>query len=662
MTAISAWDGEISYGVLNALASRLATQLISLGVGPDVIVPLCFEKSMWTTVAVLAVLKAGAAFTLLDPSQPIARVRDIIEQTQAKVMMCSSDEAPKWSAPGMSIVIVGTDWFAENQDARVSDLATTNRGSPDAAAYIVFTSGSTGTPKGVIVTHNALSSAIAHQAGLMGYGTAGRVFEFSSYAFDMAIETTFFSLATGACLCVPSDSARKDDLTKAVVSMGADYLKLTPSVTRMLDRRSIPTVRTIVLGGEEIREDDLLGWESYVRVIKTYGPAECSPVSTIEPKDQELGKDITIGYGAGAVTWIVDTSDVNQLVPIGAVGELCIEGPIVGQGYLHDDEKTAAAFIEDPLWLTRGSTGHPGRRGRLYKTGDLVRYSEDGSLVFVGRKDTQVKIHGQRVELAEVESHTLACLPNATQVAAEVITPSGDGADSMLAAFVVRVNTNGEVKTSKISAPSNSSDDAQVITLSTATEDALAERLPSYMMPTVLFAIDSMPVNSSGKTDRKKLREIGSSFSAQQLADMRADATTPKKAPTTLIQRALQQLWARILSLDPASIGLDDSFFRLGGDSILAMKLVALARQDGYSLSVADIFRGPKLSEMAHAASEASSASTNGTTNEIPAFSLLPHQRVVDQFRESAAATCQVDLSDIEDAYPCTPLQKVCSQ
>ncbi len=359
--AVSAWDGDFSYGELNSLASRLATHLTSLGVGPEVIVPLCFEKSRWTTVAMLAVLKAGGAFTLLEPSQPTARIRSIIEQTQAKVMLCSSDEALKWSKTCVVkvFVTVSAKWFAKNQDIRGASHAMTNRINPGAAVYIVFTSGSTGTPKGVIVTHGAFSSAIAHQAGPMGYGTARRVFEFSSYAFDMSIETTFFSLATGACLCVPSDSARRSDLTRTIESMGVDYLKLTPSVARTIDRRSVPTVRTLVLGGEEIREDDLLGWGNQVRVIKTYGPAECSPVATIEPKNHPTGKDISIGHGAGATTWVVDSDNANRLAPVGAVGELYIEGPIVGRGYLNDNEKTAAAFIENPAWLSRGQRWPP---------------------------------------------------------------------------------------------------------------------------------------------------------------------------------------------------------------------------------------------------------------------------------------------------------------
>ncbi len=352
----------------------------------------------------------------------------------------------------------------------------------------------------------------------MGFHGQARVFDFASYTFDISISNIFMTLVSGGCLCVPSEEERKYGFAESIQGLNANMAHLTPSVARSVAADVTQPLDTVLLIGEPMRQSDIRLWPASTRVTNTYGPSECSPISTIEHRSQD-GKDISIGYGAGAVTWVVDSDDVNQLIPIGAVGELCIEGPILGRGYLHDKEKTAAAFIENPRWLTQGAAGYPGRRGRIYKTGDLVRYNEDGSLVCIGRKDTQTKIRGQRVELGDIESHTLACVPNTVQVVAEVITPSGDDASPTLAAFLVQADGDGKLKngTHQGSAGSGNGDGARIITLPAAVKNAMAEQLPSYMIPAVFFAIDSLPMTSSGKTDRKKLRTIGAGFSAREL-------------------------------------------------------------------------------------------------------------------------------------------------
>jgi amino acid adenylation domain-containing protein/non-ribosomal peptide synthase protein (TIGR01720 family) len=608
--AVSAWDGELTYGELDSLASRLARHLSSsLGVGTEVVVPLCFERSMWTVVSMLAVLKAGGAFTLMEATQPLARLRSIVEQTRAMVMLCSSLETDRWSGGDgtVTVLTVDAEWFASADVSHVPKVNGTEKPTTTAAAsasYVVFTSGSTGTPKGVIVTHSAFSSALVYQSGPLGYHDATRVFDFASYAFDMAVETAFFALASGLCFCVPSDSARKGDLTKALTEMRVDHVKLTPSAARTINRRELCGLKTLLYGGEGARKDDMDGWEKGVQIVATYGPAECTPNTTLEPRN---GGE-SIGKAVGAVTWLVNPEDDSKLTPVGSVGELLIEGPIVGRGYLYDAEKTAATFIYDPPWLVQGPARRPGaggrqgRHGRLYKTGDLARYNDDGSLVFIGRKDTQVKIRGQRVELGEIEHHIQVCLPEATQVAAEVFIPSGDGANPVLGAFIVMADNanimNGDLTKGNLANGDAEKHAIKVITLPPSAEEALAERLSSYMVPSIFFAMDNIPVNTSGKTDRKRLREIGASFTVQQLADIRRGEAGSKREPSTEAERALQQIWARVLNLDPASIGADDSFFRLGGDSISAMQVSAMARATIGDISSGDILRKKTISQL----------------------------------------------------------------
>ncbi|KAI0568723.1 EntF Non-ribosomal peptide synthetase module protein, partial [Pyrenophora tritici-repentis] len=291
-----------------------------------------------------------------------------------------------------------------------------------------------------------------------------------------------------------------------------------------------------------------------------------------------------------------DPENHHKLAPLGSIGELLVEGPILARGYLNDADKTAATFIDDPAWLLEGCGGNVGRRGRLYKTGDLVRYDSDGNLICLGRKGDQVKVHGQRVELGEVEHHVRECVPEAKQLAVEVIVPEGEGGHPMLAAFI---QLNGNARDALLVDRDARADSMVRVVFLGEVEEELAERLPGHMVPAMFFTIQAMPTTTSGKTDRKRLREIGASFTAQQLAEMRTLSQDPKRQPATEAEQTMQQLWAHVLDIEQGSIGLDDSFFRLGGDSITAMKLVAEARKQSVHLTVASIFQHPRLCDSA---------------------------------------------------------------
>ncbi|CAH0027398.1 unnamed protein product [Clonostachys rhizophaga] len=630
--AVYAWDGELTYKDLDDYATYLSHHLASSGITTGTIVPLCFEKSRFTAVAMLAVLKAGCAFVLLDPSQPVHRWRSITQKTNAALIVCSENQASRCSELAPTILVIGARYFSTASKT----LAGTLSRDPQSTMYVVFTSGSTGEPKGVVIQHAAFASAIFHQSLAMGYRQSVRVYDFASYAFDLSIESAMMTLATGGCLCVPSDDERRDDLTGSLLSMSAELVELTPTVARTLERSLLTGLQTLVLGGEQVLPTDFEGWSPCIRVINTYGPAECTPTSVIN-----RAEGTGIGTGAGAVTWVVQDGDSNRLMPIGAVGELLLEGPILGRGYLGDPEKTERAFIEDPPWLRRGGAGHMGRRGRLYKTGDMVRYNEDGSLLFVGRKDSQVKIRGQRVELGEAEYHICA-LMGIQQVVVEIITPQGKGASSMLAAFMAM--------------PDDTQAEVRVIAVSTAVEDALLQRLPAYMQPSVYFVLQSLPMNTSGKADRQRLRDIGAGFSTQELAHLRRGSEYRKQEVSNDAERQMQDIWARVLDLDADTISANDSFFRLGGDSVTAMKLVAQARYEGLSLSVADIFHNPRLSELSQVATSREIGNTE--QDALDPFCLLGHIVDTSGFLKRTGAACELDPELIEDAYPCTPLQE----
>jgi aryl carrier-like protein len=280
------------------------------------------------------------------------------------------------------------------------------------------------------------------------------------------------------------------------------------------------------------------------------------------------------------------------------VGELLIEGPIVGRGYLNDPERTKAVFIDPPVWLRQFRGRNVG--GRLYKTGDLVQYARDGSLRFVGRKDTQVKLRGQRIELGEVEHHVQHSFPRARDVVAEVVTPTKEaGRPPLLVAFVrlhqeLSSNATSNNDTEDIlAAPTN----AFRADIPTATAN-LYNVVPAYMVPDLFLPLATVPLTATGKTDRRQLRDRAADLSRAEIEAYHG-LTVAKRAPATPREQTLQQLWAQVLNIAPHTIGADDDFFHLGGDSIAAMKLISLTRKGGLALSVADIFQFPTLAQQA---------------------------------------------------------------
>lgn len=650
--AVCAWDGKLTFGELNTLATRLARRLIKLGIGPhkESIVPLCFHKSMWTTVAMLAVLKAGGAFLLLDPSLPETRLELMVQRVRAKLVLSSVSAQLLCSKFAEEVVIVGPGTFSGPESQVESSVEELPRQSPSSLVYVSFTSGSTGTPKCVKITHSNLASALYHQIGIMGLTENSRVFDFASYSFTTSICNVTGGLAAGGCLCVPSDQDRRDRLPEAIRSLQANFVDLTPSVIQFLSPEEVSTLEVLVVGGEALRARDVKPWWGKVRMIHLYGQSECTSNGTINCDASSPEKALSIGKGAGLVTWIVDPDDHNSLQPLGCSGELLFEGPLVGDGYLNDPERTAAAFIEDPTWLLQGCPGRPGRHGRLYKTGDLVQYDEDGNLLFIGRKDTQVKIRGQRVELGEVEHWVQSCMLEAAQVVAEVIKPRGLESSRALVAFL-QMKHDEAVESDDTERAGMA---VKLVPMPTHVEDQLASHLPSYMVPTALFSMQKLPMTATGKVNRKQLREMGESFSVEQLAGMRTARPESKRQPTSEAERCLQEIWAAVLNIGVARIGLDDSFFHLGGDSIAAMKVVAEARKVGIGLTVADLFSHPRLQDV----TKQSISVSSGPEERVAPFALLGEQVDVTSFLQDVSSLLKLDPDKIVDAYPCAPLQE----
>lgn len=647
--AVCAWDGDWSYGELENLSTCLAHQLFELGVGSTSIVPLCFEKSKYYPIAALAVMKAGGASVALDASQPQERLRSIVSQVNPTVVLSSLSNRELAESLATSQAVVTVDDVTLSQMIKKSE---DNRKlpvvDPSNRLYVVFTSGSTGTPKGVIITHSNYSSAIHYQQEAHGFKSTSRVYDFASYAFDVSWSNILHTLVVGACLCIPSDEDRRDNLAESIEYFGATHVDVTPSVARVIPDSALRKIDTLVLGGEKLPVEDARRWSSLVDLKNPYGPSECTPtatLATIRPKESFEGG---IGKGLGLNTWVVDVDDRDTLVPVGSIGELLLEGPLVGAGYLDDPEKTAAAFIENPKFLLRGGDGpdQPGRHGRLYKTGDLVHYNPDGGLTFVGRKDTQVKINGQRVELSDVESHVLKHISATTvrSITAEMIVPRASSG-AILVAFM-------EISLPKPGADGQDNLVTHTKSIISGLNETLRTEIPSYMIPAIYIPLGTFPLSQTGKTDRRALRAIGEAMDLTELAALNA-FHKERRPPNTEKETRLQRLWCEVLQVEENSIGLDDNFLQNGGDSMAAMNLVRRAREQKLSLTVAGIFKHPRLEDMARIVETLEDHSSRA----ILPFELLGSANI-EKLRIEIAQLCEVDVAHVEDVIPCTPLQE----
>jgi amino acid adenylation domain-containing protein/non-ribosomal peptide synthase protein (TIGR01720 family) len=558
---------SLSYAELDERANRLAHWLIGMGVGPERLVAVVLPRSVELVVALLAIAKAGGGYVPVDPGYPQQRIAFMLTDASPVVVLTSTVVAE------VVPVVAGAARMLIDDPVVVAGIATMASGAPSDAdrvgplsvahpAYVIYTSGSTGQPKAVVVSHAGLSSFTAAEIEHYRVGPGDRVLAMSSPSFDASVLELGMSLLAGAVWVIPPAGPLAGDTLVEVLEQDRISHALIPpaalaTIGPDIAASGLPQFSTVIVGGDVCSAELVARWAPGRRMINSYGPTEATVVATwsgpLTPgRVPPIGSPIP-----NTRVYVLD----GWLTPVGVgvPGELYIAGIGLARGYLGRAGLTAARFVANPF----GAAGE-----RMYRTGDLVRWTADGELVFVGRADEQVKIRGFRIEPGEIEA-VLATHPHICEVA--VIAREDQLGTKRLVAYLVSTED---------ATPDTAPSTAQL-------RSHVAQILPEYMIPAVFVTLEALPLNASGKLDRRAL----------PAPDRLIEPVSEYIAPRTPTEHALAEVWSEVLGLE--RVGVTDNFFELGGDSILSIQLISRIRKAGFQLTSKDIFFHQTVAELA---------------------------------------------------------------
>ncbi|WP_245722893.1 non-ribosomal peptide synthetase [Micromonospora matsumotoense] len=573
--AVVADDGELTYVELDARAERLARSLAARGVGPESLVAVCMPRGVALTVALLGVLKAGGAYLPVDPDYPVERIAYMLHDAQPPVLLATTATAGVLADVATVPVLVtdGAELTAELAAWEPTTLRRGERARADHPAYVIYTSGSTGRPKGVLVSHAGVPSLVAGHVNYLGVGAGCRVGQFASASFDTFGWEWMMALLTGAALVViPAEHRLGTALPTFLAERRVTHVTLPPAVLATLDETSIASDVVLVVAGEACPLDVLRRWAPGRRMFNSYGPTETTVDATLWRFAPDA-REVAIGTPVlNSRAFILD--ERLTPVPVGVAGELYVAGAGLARGYVGRAGLTAERFVACP----HGAAGE-----RMYRTGDRARWTADGELVFAGRADDQVKIHGFRIEPGEIAA-VLSAHPGVAQAA--VVVREDRPGDKRLVGYLVPTDPEAAEE------------------LPGLIRGLAAQRLPDYMVPSALVLLDALPLTSNGKLDRRAL----------PAPDLRGSVG---RAPADLREELICAAFAELLGVD--RVGADDDFFALGGQSLLAVRLVSRLRAMlGVEVEIRVLFEAPTPAGLAARLAGASAARLSLTARPRP--------------------------------------------
>ncbi|KAL6857396.1 NRPS [Amphichorda felina] len=623
-TAVEDASGNrISYAGLAIKINQLAGLLQENGVGLEQLVPLMLEKSINTIVAMFGVLAAGGAFLPLGPENPRERNLGILQDSEARIVITDRLNAAFFDGSVYQVIVIDdVAWDMIPIKPQFVPGMT-----PDSLAYVIYTSGSTGKPKGTLLTHRALSTAVDGIIDSMNRGSSDRVLWSQNYSFDGSFFSLFSALSSGCTLCVAPQNTIVANIAELINKMNVNHVTMTPSMASLFHPDDVPTLEVLGTGGEAVSSYMLEVWAPRITVYSAYGPTEATICVTNRVVTPELNPR-NIGRPFRNVGALILDPDTMDPVPRGSVGELCVSGPQLARGYLNRPEATDKVFHTLP-------------NGRFYQTGDLAKWLPNGEVELLGRKDSQVKINGYRVELGEVESVIMqsGLFGQCAVIAATVLKKK-----QLVAFYSESIQTPGEAEEGGLLLPPGRALDVDHVKEQLTT-------LPRYMVPTIWLPVSKLPVMVSAKVDRKRLGALAESMGDHQLKEY-----LPQKEAADVSSEEelrLQSFWSTLFDTPAEDIHANSTFHEMGGDSISALNLISSLRRLGHDIKVNDILSRPTLREQAVLLSQ-QQANNETTTPAIvaPRMKYQPSDLVYDRLS-------QMDIfpDDIEDIYPCSPGQ-----
>jgi len=589
--ALAFSNGQWKYRELNDRANRLARRLRAMGVGLETPVALCAERSPEMVAGILGILKAGGAYVPIDPTTPSERILFMLGDTKAPVLLTQRSLLSALPIDGIDVVCLDDRETFFDDCAEVDDSAEVDLPCPatfDSLAYIMFTSGSTGIPKGVAVPHRGIIRLV-FGVDYVTLDSSRNILHLASPAFDASTFELWAALLHGGrCVLFPGRFPDLDVLKRVLCENEVDTLFLTTALFHAIVDESVAIlsgVQQLLVGGEVLSVNHVrraLSCLPGVSMIHVYGPTETTTFATSYRIPRDVADDagsLPIGRPIGNTSiYVLDT--LGRLVPAGVAGELYIGGPGVARGYWNQPELTAEKFVANPF-----SDVH---ESRLYRTGDLCRWRADGNLEFLGRMDDQVKLRGFRIELGEIES----VLNEYPKVAQSVV--------------ILREDHPGEKRLVAYCVPTT-----EIVLNHSELRGHLRSRLPDYMVPSAFVSLDTLPLTSSGKVNRRGLPAPD---------DSRPDLETHYVAPRNPIEQQLASIWADLLGIE--AIGIHDNFFSLGGNSLLVTRVNArISSELQVDLPLRKLFEAPTIAELA---SEIETLRSGGLTQTVAAFG-SPH-------------------------------------
>lgn len=627
-----------TYSELNERANQVANLIVEAAVSPRSIVAVCMEKCPDASFAFLGILKAGCSFLAVDPDLPKARLEFILQDSNAELLFVNEGMHKSLQQDGIQYIEIHSTVLDHYSKCPVDNVNV----SPEATCYCLYTSGTTGTPKGCEITHeNAVQAMKSFQRLFAGHWTEhSRWLQFASYWFDVSVLEQFWSWGVGIEVVGAPRDVVLEDLPGFIAEQKITHIDLTPSLARLVQPEDVPSLwgGVFITGGEALKQEIIDAWGPKKAICNGYGPTEATIGVTMNTFVGTDAKPSNIGRQFDNVGAFVLKPNTDWPVFRGAVGELCVSGKLVGKGYLNRPDLTDSQFPTLDEF-----------RERIYRTGDLVRVLADGSFSFVGRKDSQAKLRGQRLETSEVDSVIQNSSDHASY-AATLIAKAGPTNKETLVSYLTKTAIHCE-RELKIDLSDHG------LKIGRAAREACAAHLPGYMVPTHILPINYLPLTVNNKVDTKRLVRLFAESTSKDLQTLSGSGSGETFSSLSSSEESVRNALSELLSIEPHDIAAESNLFSVGLSSISAIPFATLLKRKGFKrANVAVVMSNPTIRQLNAAISRLTRG--NQESNDSVAQAQLSLSAFSQRHYSLAARSLGISVDEIEAVAPCTPLQQ----